>query len=161
MSGRAFVFGDNVDTDVLAPGAYMKGGIDELARQCLGALDPAFAASVAPGDFVVGGRNFGMGSSREQAAQALKHLGVAAVIAISFAGIFYRNALNLGLAALVCAEARSIGAGDRLDVDAAAGTIRNLTRGETLACQALPPHLMALVAGGGLVPYLERKFKRA
>jgi len=161
MSGRAFVFGDNVDTDVLAPGAYMKGGIDEIARHCLGALDPTFAASVAPGDFVIGGRNFGMGSSREQAAQALKHLGVAAVIATSFAGIFYRNALNLGLAALVCAAARKIRAGDRLEVDAAAGTIRNATSGETLACQALPPHLMTLVAAGGLVPYLERKFKRA
>ena len=116
-SGRAWVFGDNVDTDALAPGAYVKYGIDEIARHCLESIDPAFAANVRAGDVLVGGRNFGAGSSREQAAEALRHLGVAAVVAPSFAGIFYRNALNLGLLALVCPSAGRIRAGARVRID--------------------------------------------
>ncbi|MDH4189823.1 MAG: 3-isopropylmalate dehydratase, partial [Betaproteobacteria bacterium] len=120
-TGRAWVFGDNIDTDVLAPGRYMKAGIEEIARHCLEAVDPAFARELRPGDVVVGGRNFGTGSSREQAPQALKQLGVAALIAESFAGLFYRNALNLGLPALVCAHAKRLRPGDRLRVDAQAG----------------------------------------
>ena len=115
--GRAWVFGDDIDTDLLAPGAYMKGPVKELARHCLEAVDPTFAAGVAAGDVVVGGVNFGVGSSREQAAQALRCLGVGAVVARSFGGIFYRNALNLGLLAVVCAEAGQLRAGDRLTVD--------------------------------------------
>ena len=106
MSGTVWKFGDNVDTDVLAPGAFMKGPVEELARHCLESVDPQFAAGVQPGDYVVAGRNFGVGSSREQAAQVLKLLGVAAVIAPSFAGIFYRNACNLGLAALLSRQRR-------------------------------------------------------
>ena len=97
--GRAWRFGDDIDTDVLAPGIYMKKPIAELAQHCLEVVDPRFAKEVRPGDIVVAGRNFGMGSSREQAAQALIALGVAAVLAKSFAGIFYRNALNQGLLA--------------------------------------------------------------
>ena len=97
MSGRAWKLGDNVDTDVLAPGRYMKFSIEEIAIHCLEDVLPQFAATVKPGDVVTGGRNFGAGSSREQAPQALKVLGVAAIIAESYAGLFYRNALNLGL----------------------------------------------------------------
>lgn len=155
--GRAWVFGDDVDTDVLSPGLYMKGPIEELAAHCLEALDPRFPAEVRPGDIVVGGRNFGMGSSREQAAQALKVLGVGAVVAPTFAGIFYRNALNLGLLALVCADAGRIDAGDRLSIDAEGGAIRNFTKAETYACDPIPPHLMAMIRDGGLVPHLEKK----
>ena len=155
--GRAWVFGDGVDTDALAPGGYMKGPLEELAAHCLETVDPDFAAGVEPGDFVVAGRNFGLGSSREQAAQALKHLGVGAVVARSFAGIFYRNALNLGLPAVVCAEAGKIAAGDRLRVDLAGGRIENLTRTATLACEAVPEHLLAIVRDGGLVPHLEKR----
>jgi 3-isopropylmalate/(R)-2-methylmalate dehydratase small subunit len=159
MSGRAFVFGDDIDTDMLAPGAYMKFGIAEIARHCLEAVDPGFANEVRPGDFVVGGGNFGMGSSREQAPQALCHLGVAAVIATSFAGLFFRNAVNLGLAPLVCAEAGRIAPGDALAVDAQAGRIENLTKRETLACEPLPAHLLAMLRDGGLLPHLEKKLK--
>jgi len=159
MSGRAFVFGDNVDTDMLAPGLYMKFAIDEVARHCLEAVDPAFAKTVRAGDFVVGGDNFGMGSSREQAAQALRHLGVAAVIAKSFAGLFFRNAVNLGLCPIVCAQAGTISAGDVLAVDPANGTVDNRTTGARLACEKLPPHLMAMLADGGLIPHLEKKLK--
>lgn len=155
--GRAWVFGDDVDTDQLAPGAYMKGGLDELAGHCLEQLDPAFAREVRPGDIVVAGRNFGVGSSREQAAQALRHLGVAAVLARSFAGIFYRNAINLGLPVLVCPETARIAAGSRLEVDPASGTVRDHTAGATLACRPLPAFLLAMLADGGLVPHLEKK----
>jgi 3-isopropylmalate/(R)-2-methylmalate dehydratase small subunit len=161
MSGKAFVFGDNIDTDMLAPGLYMKFGIDDIARHCLEAVDPTFAATVRAGDFVVGGDNFGMGSSREQAPQALRHLGVAAVIARSFAGLFFRNAVNLGLAPLVCADIDKIAAGDELAVDAARGTIENRTTGTALRCEALPTHLLAMLADGGLIPHLEKKLKAA
>lgn len=157
---RAWVFGDGVDTDLLAPGLYMKGPLEALAQHCLEGLDPAFAREVRPGDFVVAGRNFGMGSSREQAAEALRHLGVRAVIARSFAGIFYRNAFNLGLAAVVCPDAGQIAAGDRLDLDLAAGRLRNLTGGALLACEPIPGHLMTLLADGGLLPHLEKRLKR-
>ncbi len=156
---RAWVFGDGIDTDALAPGRYMKGPIGTLASHCLEALDPAFAGAVRPGDLVLAGANFGLGSSREQAAEVLRHLGVGAVIARSFGGIFYRNAFNLGLLAVVCPEAGRVRAGDRLELDAEAGKLANLSTGETLACEPVPPHLMALIRDGGLVAHLERRLK--
>jgi len=159
--GKAWIFGDDVDTDTLAPGKYMKFGIDEIAKHCLESLRPAFAASVAPGDVVVGGRNFGLGSSREQAASALRHLGVAAVVATSFAGLFYRNALNLGLPVLTCPDASRIREGDEVRVDAAAGRVENLSSGETLACEPIPQHLLEMVRDGGLLPHLEKRLGRA
>ena len=161
MSGRVWVFGDNIDTDVLAPGRYMKFGIEEIARHCLEAVEPRFAKEVQPGDVLVAGRNFGAGSSREQAPQALKYLGVAALIAESFAGLFYRNALNLGLPALVCTEAKRIRADDRLQVDAESGKIENLSTGETIACEPIPSHLMQMIRDGGLLPHLEKRFPKA
>ncbi len=124
--GRAWVFGDNIDTDVLAPGRYMKGPVEEAAPHCLESVDPDFAGQVAPGDFVIGGGNFGLGSSREQAAQVLRILGVAAVIAKSFGGIFYRNAFNLGLLAVLGPETGRIVAGDRLSLVAEAGVLHIL-----------------------------------
>lgn len=157
-AGRAFVFGDNIDTDALAPGSYMKFPIEVMAQHCLEAVDPSFAASVRPGDIVVGGRNFGAGSSREQAAEALKHLGVACVLAKSFGGIFYRNALNLGLPALVCADTNRICAGDRVAVDPRSGVVIDETTGERLQAQPLPDFLVAMIADGGLVPHLEKRF---
>lgn len=160
MNGRAFVFGDDIDTDVLAPGRYMKGSIEELAQHCLEAVDPAFAKDVRAGDVVVAGRNFGMGSSREQAAQALKVLGVAAVVAKSFGGIFYRNALNLGLPVVVCAETDAIGAGDRLSVYLAGGKVVNETCGRALPSEPLPQFLLDMLNDGGLVPHLEKRFAR-
>ena len=157
--GRAWVFGDNLDTDVLAPGQYMKLGIEELARHCLESVDPEFAGNVQQGDIVVGRRNFGTGSSREQAPQALKQLGVAALVAESFAGLFYRNALNLGLAAVVCPDAQRIRAGDRVRVDPEAGRIENLSTGDVLACEPIPSHLMQMLRDGGLVPHLEKRLR--
>lgn len=157
--GCCWVYGDNVDTDLLAPGAYMKGPVETMAGHCLEAIDPDFAKRVKPGDFVVGGRNFGMGSSREQAAQVLRILGVRAVVAKSFGGIFYRNAFNLGLLALVSDQADTIAKGDELRIDPAAGRIENLTQGTVIATEPVPDHLLNIVGAGGLVPYLEQKFK--
>ncbi len=157
VSGKAWVFGDNIDTDVLAPGLYMKGGIEELAAHCLEAVDPSFAANVQPGDIVVGGDGFGIGSSREQAVMVLTHLKVGAVVAKSFARIFYRNAMNLALPALVCPDADTIGAGDNLEVDAQAGKIVNRAQGAELTCEAIPAHLLAMIADGGLLPHLKKK----
>ena len=161
ISGKAWTYGDDVDTDMLAPGAYMKGPVEELATHCLEAIDPDFARQVADGDVVVAGRNFGMGSSREQAAQVLRMLGVRAVIAKSFGGIFYRNAFNLGLLALVSDDAGRVGLGDTIAVDAAAGRIANQTTGEAFACEPVPPHLLGIVRAGGLIPYLEERMSRA
>ena len=163
MSGRAWKLGDNVDTDVLAPGRYMKFSIEEIATHCLEDVLPQFAAAVKPGDVVTGGRNFGAGSSREQAPQALKVLGVAAIIAVSYAGLFYRNALNLGLPVVVCKDALSIEDGEGVQVDAEAGsiTVTNPASGATrqLACEPIPAFLMAMVNAGGLVPHLEQRLK--
>ena len=155
LSGRAFVFGDNIDTDVLAPGHLMKLSPDELASHCLEAIDPTFASTVQKGDFVVAGANFGLGSSREQAAISLSLLGVGAIIAPSFARIFYRNALNLGLPALFCDDAHKIKAGDQLQVDPVGGTIKNQTRNLVLTCRPIPAHLMDMVNAGGLIAHLK------
>jgi 3-isopropylmalate/(R)-2-methylmalate dehydratase small subunit len=156
--GRAFVFGDNIDTDLLAPGHAMKLEPHAMARFCLEAVDPAFASTVRPGDIVVGGANFGMGSSREQAAISLKLLGVAAVFAQSFARIFYRNAINIGLPALVLPDAKEIAAGDEITFDLERGQAANLTSGRAYAFQALPPHLLAVIRDGGLTEHLKRRF---
>jgi 3-isopropylmalate/(R)-2-methylmalate dehydratase small subunit len=157
---RAWVFGDNLDTDVIAPGRYMKFGIEEIAKHCLESVSSAFAKDVKPGDIVVGGRNFGVGSSREQAPEALKHLGVSVLIAESFAGLFYRNAINLGLPAVMCARAKRIREGDELDVDLERGQVWNRTTGEELSCEAIPPFLMTIIRDGGLLPHLEKKLAR-
>ena len=156
-SGRAWVFGDNIDTDQLAPGTYMKRPIEKIALHCLKVADPQFAGGVRQGDIVVGGRNFGMGSSREQAPQALRFLGVSAVLAPSFGGIFYRNALNLGLLALICLDAGKIAAGDQLALEPENGKVHNLSRNETYTCEPIPAHLTEMVRAGGLVAYLERR----
>ena len=158
---KAWVFGDDIDTDVIAPGRYMKFGIDEIAKHCLEAVIPSFASQVSPGDALVAGRNFGAGSSREQAPEALKHLGIAVIVAESFAGIFYRNAINLGLPAVACPQAKRIRNGDHMKVDFLAGTIENLTTGETLACEPIPPFLMTIIRDGVLLPHLEKKLARA
>lgn len=156
---RAWVLGDDIDTDVLAPGRYMKLGVEEIAKHCLEAIDPSFAAKVKPGDLVVAGRNFGAGSSREQAPAALKHLGIAALVAESFAGLFYRNALNLGLPALVCRDARRIRDGDELAIDFEESKVVNLKSGEALPFEPIPSHLMEMVRDGGLLPHLEKRLR--
>mgnify|MGYP001824597817 CR=1 FL=1 len=160
LTGNAWVYGDNIDTDLLAPGAYMKASLSELASHCLEAIDQDFAAQVTAGDIVIGGDAFGIGSSREQAAQALVELGVAAVVAKSFARIFYRNALNLGLPVLFCPQINGIKKGDKVSVDPVAGKVINLSKGQSFDCEPIPPELMTIVNAGGLMPYLKEKFSR-
>jgi 3-isopropylmalate/(R)-2-methylmalate dehydratase small subunit len=154
---RAWRLGDNVDTDAIAPGRYMKLAIEDIARHCLESVLPSFATDVGPGDVVVAGRNFGAGSSREQARAALRHLGVAAIIAESFAGLFYRNALNLGLPALVCREAMLIHDGEELKIDY--DEARIVTKSAELDFEPIPPHLLEMVRDGGLLPHLEKRLK--
>jgi len=156
---RVWVFGDNLDTDVIAPGRYMKFPVEEIAKHCLETVSPSFAGEVKPGDIVVAGRNFGCGSSREQAPAALKHLGVVALVAESFAGLFYRNSLNLGLPALVCSGAKGIRDADQLEIDYENSAIVNLMTRQTLAFEPIPAHLMEMVRDGGLLPHLERRLK--
>jgi len=160
QSGRIWRFGDNVDTDAMAPGAYMKAGIEELSRHCLEALRPGFADAVQRGDLLVGGHNFGLGSSREQAPQALKHLGVAAVIAPSFAGLFYRNAINLGLPVLVCRDTAPLADGARARLDLDSASLR-LEDGRLLACEPIPRFLLDLLRAGGLMPHLKERLAGA
>lgn len=160
MSGRAWRFGDGVDTDAMAPGQYMTLPIEQLARHCLEGLRPEFAGAVQCGDVLVAGRNFGIGSSREQAPQALKQLGIRAVIAASFAGIFYRNALNLGLAVLVCEQAERIPDGTPVEIDPIRGHIVLPALGLTLDCEPLPAFLLDMVEDGGLLPHLKKRLAR-
>jgi len=156
---RAWVLGDNIDTDVLAPGRTMKLGIEEIAAHCLEAVSPSFSKEIRPGDIVVAGRNFGCGSSREQAPAALRHLGVCALVAESFAGLFYRNSLNLGLPALVCRDAKRIRQGDEVKLDFEKSTVANLRTGETLSFEPIPAHLLEMVHDGGLLLHLEKRLK--
>ena len=157
---RIFLFGDNIDTDQLAPGQYMSGGIAALSRHCLEVLRPEFATTVRPGDIIVAGRNFGAGSSREQAAEALKHLGIQAVLAHSFAGIFYRNAINLGLPVLVLPEDSTIDDGDRAQLNLDVCTLELCDKGPTIALEPIPENLRDLLADGGLVPHLKKRLAR-
>jgi len=157
MTGRAFVFGDNIDTDVMAPGYLMKLPPEELASHCLSAVDPEFSRQVKAGDFVVAGTSFGIGSSREQAAVSLKLLGVQAVIARSFARIFWRNAMNIGLVCITLDEAGDISAGDRLSLDLAAGVLQNHTARKRYAFAPLPAHLSDMIADGGLMAHLKKR----
>ncbi|MEM6462431.1 MAG: 3-isopropylmalate dehydratase [Pseudomonadota bacterium] len=158
MSGRIFLLGDNIDTDQMAPGKYMRGGIDMLAAHCLEGVRADFPTDVRTGDVVVAGRNFGVGSSREQAAEALKHLGVAAVVAQSFAGIFYRNAINLGLPVLVCPDISALTDGAYVTLDLEAATLILTISGDTVALDPLPDNLKVLLADGGLIPHLKKRF---
>lgn len=156
LRGKAWRFGDDVDTDAIIPARYLNtSDPDQLAAHCMEDADPEFPGKVSPGDIIVGGKNFGCGSSREHAPIAIKAAGVSCVIAASFARIFYRNAFNMGLPIFESEQAsRSIGSGDRLEVDPQGGVIRNLTRGEEYRAEAFPPFMVDLIEAGGLIPYL-------
>jgi 3-isopropylmalate/(R)-2-methylmalate dehydratase small subunit len=154
---RVWRVGADVDTDALAPGAYMKFGIDEIARHCLENQRPDFAAGVQAGDVLVAGPNFGIGSSREQAAAALVQLGVRAVIAPAFNGLYFRNAFNVGLLPLTCADAESIGEGERIAIDPRAGRIVRAD-GRELACEPVPAFLLEMVEAGGLLNLLRQRY---
>lgn len=160
-TGKAWCFGDEINTDLLAPGLYMKASNEVMASHCLESVAPDFAKTVQEGDVIVGGHNFGIGSAREQAALSLRILKVGAVLAESFARIFYRNALNFGVPCLFFPEYKEIKPNDRLKVDPVAGTIENLTSGKRYTVAPIPAHLMEMITDGGLIPHLKKKFARA
>jgi 3-isopropylmalate dehydratase small subunit len=158
LAGRAWKFGDNIDTDQIIPARYLVTSDPvELGRHCLEDADPDFVKKVKPGDILVGGRNFGCGSSREHAPIAIKAAGISAVVARSFARIFFRNSINLGLPLFETEAAARIEEGDALELNPVTGEIRNLTRGETYQAQPLPPFAREILAAGGLMKYVARK----
>ena len=154
---RVWRLGSDVDTDALAPGHAMKHGMDVIARHCLEGLRPDFAAGVKPGDVLVAGPGFGIGSSREQAASVLVALGLAAVIAPSYSGLYFRNAFNVGLLLLTCPEAERFGEGEALQLDLQDPTAPTVTRanGERITCEPVPDFLMRRVQAGGLLNELK------
>ena len=163
LTGRAWKYGDDVDTDVIIPARYLNTSDPaELARHCMEDIDAAYAAKVSPGDFIVAGKNFGCGSSREHAPIAIKASGASAVVARSFARIFYRNAFNMGLPIFEAPDAvDGIDAGDRLSVDMETGTLRNETKGREYRFTPIPPFMQELVTAGGLLNYIARRKKGA
>lgn len=160
MSGhRVWKLGADVDTDALAPGAYMKLGIEGIAPHCLERVRPEFATSVRDGDVIVAGPSFGIGSSREQAVATLVHLGIKAVIAPSFGGLFFRNAFNLGLLLLTVRDAESIQEGDSVRIHLPTWTIED-PRGRRFGCEQVPGFLLDMVTAGGLFHQLRLQARR-
>ena len=161
MKAKGFVhkYGDHVDTDVIIPARYLNTQSHaELAAHCMEDIDKSFISRVQPGDIMVAGANFGCGSSREHAPIAIAASGISCVIAASFARIFYRNSINIGLAILECpAAAAAIEAGDEVAVDFDSGTITNITRGETYQAEPFPPFIKDMIAKGGLMASLKVK----
>ena len=157
-NGYIHKYGDNVDTDVIIPARYLNtADHKELAAHCMENIDKDFVKKVNDGDIMVGGANFGCGSSREHAPIAIKHSGVACVIAKTFARIFYRNAINIGLAILECPEASErIEAGDNVEVDFDTGVITNVTKNETYQAEPYPEFLKDIIASGGLLNSLKK-----
>lgn len=157
--GRVFKYGDNVDTDVIIPARYLNitDGM-ELAKHCMEDIDKEFVTKVEKGDIIVAQKNFGCGSSREHAPIAIKAAGVSCVIAETFARIFYRNAINIGLPIIECPEAsKGIEAGDEVEVDFDSGVITNVTKGTTFQGQAFPEFMQRIIAAEGLVNYINQK----
>ena len=157
LKGKAFKFGDDISTDHIIPGkyAYLRSNLPELAKHVMEDADPLFASRVKPGDFIVGGNNFGLGSSREHAPLVIKMAGVKAILAKSVARIFFRNAINLGLPILIC-NTDDIANGDQLEIELEAGIIRNKTNGKTLTFGKIPDVMLKILDEGGLLPYIEK-----
>ena len=157
MRGRGFKFGDDISTDLIAPGRYfhLRSNLPELAKHVLEDADPGFASKVKPGDIVVGGRNFGLGSSREHAPTIMKIAGVGAVLAKSFARIFYRNSINIGLPVLIC-DTGKIEEGDILEIDLRKGVVRNLTKNLEISFNPLPEVMIKILSDGGLVDHITK-----
>lgn len=157
LTGRAFKFGDDISTDHIIPGRYahLRSNLPVLAAHVMEDADPSFAGRVKPGDFIVAGSNFGLGSSREHAPLVIKMAGVSAVLAKTVARIFFRNAINLGLPILLCDTDR-IADGDQLEVDLTSGTITDLTNGESLTSGRIPQAMLDILNDGGLLPYINK-----
>ena len=159
VTGKVFKYGDNVDTDVIIPARYLNtSDHKELAAHCMEDIDADFVKNVQEGDIIVANKNFGCGSSREHAPIAIKASGISCVIASTFARIFYRNAINIGLPILECDEAvKAIDAGDKLEVDFSTGTIKNLTKNESYQGEAFPEFMQKIIDSDGLIGYIKNK----
>ena len=157
LKGKAFKFGDNISTDHIAPGRliYLRSNLPELAKHVFEDADPTFVKRVKKGDFVVGGKNFGLGSSREHAPLIIKMAGVSAMLAKSVARIFFRNAINIGLPVLIC-DTDKINDGDELEVDLEKGIINNLTNEARLSFSQIPEVMLRILDEGGLIPYIKK-----
>lgn len=157
MKGKAHKFGDGISTDHIVPGKYahLRSNLPELAKHVMEDADPTFVSKVQPGDFIVAGKNFGLGSSREHAAVVIKMAGISAILAKSVARIFFRNAINQGLPVLIC-DTDKIKDGDEIEVDLAAGTITNLTSGAKLTFGKIPEVMLNIMKEGGLIPYINK-----
>ncbi len=158
--GRVFRYGDNVDTDVIIPARYLNtSDKKELASHCMEDIDSSFVKNVHSGDIIVAGKNFGCGSSREHAPIAIKESGISCVIASTFARIFFRNSINIGLPILECEEAsQEIKAGDKVTVDFSTGIIFDETTGKEYKAEPFPPFMQSLIEAGGLVPYIKENY---
>ena len=161
IKGRVYKFGDDIDTDQIIPARYMNTyDPAELAAHCMEDADPSFAGRVEPGAVIVAGKNFGCGSSREHAPIAIKAAGVSCIIASTFARIFYRNAVNIGLPILECPEAaEALQEGDQVEVDLVKGVIKNLTSGEEYHAAPFPPFMQGIIEQGGLINYVRERMK--
>ena len=157
LKGRAFKFGDSISTDHIVPGrlAHLRSNLPELAKHVLEDADPTFVSRVKPGDFIVAGNNFGLGSSREHAPLVIKMAGVSAIMVKSVARIFFRNAINLGLPVLVC-DTDKINDGDELEVDLEQGIINDKTNGNQLNFKKIPEAMLRILNEGGLMPYIKK-----
>jgi 3-isopropylmalate/(R)-2-methylmalate dehydratase small subunit len=157
LTGKAHKFGDGISTDHIIPGRYahLRSNLPELAKHVLEDADANFVKKVKPGDFIVGGSNFGLGSSREHAPLVIKMAGVSAILAKSAARIFFRNAINLGLPVLIC-DTDKINDGDELEIDLTAGTVKDKTNGNTLTFGKIPEVMLKILHEGGLIPYIQK-----
>ena len=157
LRGKAFKFGDNISTDHICPGRYfhLRSNLPELAKHTLEDVEPGFCTMVKPGDFVVAGLNFGLGSSREHAAVVIKMAGVTAILAKSAARIFFRNAINVGIPVLIC-DTDKINNGDELEVDLTNSIVKNLTTGTELPVGKFPNVMLRILEEGGLIPYIKK-----
>ncbi len=157
LKGKAIKLGDNISTDDIIPGrfAHLRSSLPELARHVLEDAAPEFASKVKQGDFLVAGKNFGLGSSREHAPVVIRMSGISAILAKSVARIFFRNAVNQGMPVLLC-DTEKIGDGDELEINVTSGMIANLTSGIALSCSKMPPIMSAILKEGGLIAYVKK-----
>lgn len=158
LVGKVLKYGDNINTDLISPPQYLEKSLEVIAQHAMEGIDDTFTARLQQGDILVAGENFGPGSSRETAPIALKMAGVGAVVAKSFARIFYRNAINIGLPVLECTDVERIREGDELEIQLETGTITNKSREETYQASALSEPVMDILTAGGLIPFLARKY---
>ena len=161
LKGKAWVFKDNVDTDVMLPARYLNSSDPkELASHCMEDIDKDFTKKISKGDIIVAGKNFGCGSSREHAPIAIKHSGISCVIAESFARIFYRNSINMGLPIFECSDASKISDGDEVEVNPETGEIKNISKGETYKASPMPSFIQKIISLGGLMEYVKQEAKK-